>query len=196
MIFTNTSVHMSRIDHNSPSLNTRSQKTPIMRGRIGAVQKGERRLSDGARQSRPAAEKKLGSFVLEDQVGFLLRAVSQRNTALFAKGMVAGLTRVQFATIAKLLEIGFCSQNELGRLILLDRATIKGVVSRLRKRGFIQVLPDANDRRQHVLGLTKLGQRTAQRAVAVAPGITEKMLERLNAAERKQIVKLLRKIVR
>jgi DNA-binding MarR family transcriptional regulator len=186
---------MSRIDH-TPLLNTRSQKMSIVRGRTGVGQSGERRMSDGARQSPPAAEKKLGSFVLEDQVGFLLRAVSQRNTVLFAKGMVAGLTRVQFATMAKLLEIGFCSQNELGRLILLDRATIKGVVSRLRKRRFIQVQPDAKDRRQHVLGLTNLGQRIALRAVAVAPGITEKMLERLNAAERKQIVKLLRKIVR
>jgi DNA-binding MarR family transcriptional regulator len=188
------SVYMSSIDHTS-SLNGRSRKTSIVRGRIGLGQRSERRMSN-ARQSQPATKSKLGSFVLEDQVGFLLRAVSQRNTVLFAKDMVAGITRVQFATMAKLLELGVCSQNELGRLILLDRATIKGVVSRLRKRGFVQMRPDANDRRQHVLGLTKLGQKTTLRAVAVAPRITDKMLERLNAAERKQIVKLLRKIVR
>ena len=111
--------------------------------------------------------------------------------------MAAGLTRVQFATMAKLLEIGFCSQNELGRLILLDRATIKGVVSRLRKRGFIQVHADANDRRQHVLGLTKLGRTNTPCAPSLSLlRITDQMLEHLNAAERKQIVKLLRKIVR
>jgi MarR family transcriptional regulator, lower aerobic nicotinate degradation pathway regulator len=154
------------------------------------------RRRDVATQRPPHAEKNnFSSFVLEEQVGFLLRAASQRNTVLFSGGMVAGLTRVQFATMAKLLEIGFCSQNELGRLVLMDRATIKGVVSRLRKRGFIQVRPDVHDRRQHVLALTELGQRIARRAIAVAPAITDQMLERLNAAERKQIVRLLRKMV-
>lgn len=133
-------------------------------------------------------------FVLDDQVGFLLRAVSQRNTVLFAEHMVAGITRVQFATLAKLYELGRCSQNELGRLILMDRATIKGVVSRLRRRGYIRVAPDTIDRRQHVLSLTKRGEQMTQRAIAIAPMITEKMLEKLNAAERRQIVGLLRKI--
>jgi hypothetical protein len=52
-----------------------------------------------------------GKYVLEDQVGFLVRAVSQRNTELFAKHMIAGLTRVQFATMVKLLDVGFCCQK-------------------------------------------------------------------------------------
>ena len=148
-----------------------------------------------SRKSQSNDESKLGAFILEDQIGFLVRAVSQRNTELFSKYMVAGLTRVQFATMAKLLNVGYCSQNELGRLILLDRATIKGVVSRLRKRGFIRMRADPHDRRQHMLGLTQLGQTTTQRAVAAAPGITDKMLARLSASERRQIVKLLRKII-
>lgn len=169
-----------------------------MRARAGTVNSQrlvDTRRRDVARRSLSTENNKLSSFVLEDQVGFLLRAASQRNTVLFSNGMVAGLTRVQFATMAKLLEIGSCSQNELGRLVLMDRATIKGVVSRLHKRGFIQVRPDARDRRQHVLALTKLGQRTARRAIAVAPAITDKMLENLNAMECKQIINLLRKIV-
>jgi DNA-binding MarR family transcriptional regulator len=131
---------------------------------------------------------------LEEQVGFLLRAASQRNTVLFKKEMVYGLTRVQFAALAKLFEIGSCSQNELGRLILLDRATIKGVVSRLRTRNFIQILPYQVDRRQHVLSLTKQGHKAVERAIAVAPTITQRMLEPLNVTERCQIVKLLRKL--
>ena len=143
----------------------------------------------------PRRAKHSGHFVLEEQVGFLLRAASQRNTVLFAQMMVAGLTRVQFATMAKLYEIGHCSQNELGRLILLDRATIKGVVNRLRKRGFVRVRPDVDDRRQHVLGLTESGQKIVRRAIVVAPKITEQMLEHLNPAERKQIVALLRKLL-
>jgi DNA-binding MarR family transcriptional regulator len=198
MKFANSFNQMSPVDHNQGQPRVHRQKTSNKRNRSGS-----RELAQTIRQQRSGSaahffrreNKGLGAFVLEDQVGFLLRAVSQRNTILFAEGMVAGLTRVQFTTIAKLLEIGSCSQNELGRLILMDRATIKGVVSRLRKRGLIQVLPDPRDRRHHALGLTNLGHKTAQRAVAVAPTITEKMLERLNSSERKQIIKLLRKIV-
>ena len=147
------------------------------------------------RQNRKIEKRKPGKYVLEDQVGFLVRAVSQRNTELFAKHMVAGLTRVQFTTMAKLLDVGFCSQNELGRLILLDRATIRGVVSRLRERGYVQMWADANDRRQHVLRLTKLGKKITQRAVDISPMISNKMLANLNARGRKQIVTLLQKII-
>jgi len=176
---------------------SRTQKMSTADGRSRnwrSLLKTERKTVEWG-QNRKIEKHKLGKFVLEDQVGFLVRAVSQRNTELFTKHMVAGLTRVQFATMAKLLDVGFCSQNELGRLILLDRATIKGVVSRLRKRGYIQMRADANDRRQHVLGLTKLGKKTTQRAVAIAPMITNKMLAHLNTRERKQIVTLLHKIV-
>jgi MarR family transcriptional regulator, lower aerobic nicotinate degradation pathway regulator len=155
---------------------------------------GNRRTHVGRGQSGLHSDNKLASFVLEKQVGFLLRAASQRNTILFKKKMVHGLTRVQFAAMAKLFEIGSCAQNELGRLILLDRATIRGVVSRLRTRGFIQILPHQSDRRQHVLSLTNLGHKVVERAIAIAPSITEKMLAPLNAAERRQIVKLLRKL--
>src|ERR1700751_716216 len=71
----------------------------------------------------PSKSRTAPTFIVENQVGFLVRAVSQRNHVVFTRLMVAGLTRVQFAVLAKLLEIGSCSQNELGRLTLLDRAS-------------------------------------------------------------------------
>ena len=72
-----------------------------------------------------------GRYVLDDQVGFLLRVALQRHTAIFTTRMIEGLTQTQFAALAKLHEVGPCSQNHLGRLIYLDAATIKGVVDRL-----------------------------------------------------------------
>ena len=54
--------------------------------------------------------------------------------------MIEGLTQTQFAALAKLHEVGPCSQNQLGRLIYLDAATIKGVVDRLSARGFVTAL--------------------------------------------------------
>ena len=78
-----------------------------------------------------------GPYVLDEQVGFLMRVAMQRHTAIFMSRMIEGLTQTQFAALAKLHEVGPCSQNHLGRLIYLDAATIKGVVDRLRVRGFV-----------------------------------------------------------
>ena len=74
-------------------------------------------------------------YVLDDQVGFLMRIAMQRHTSIFTSRMIEGLTQTQFAALAKLYEVGPCSQNHLGRLIYLDAATIKGVVDRLHLRG-------------------------------------------------------------
>ena len=81
------------------------------------------------------AEQIAGDYVLDSQVGFILRQASQRHTALFASRMGAETTPTQWAALAKLHEIGPTSQNQLGRMTAMDVATIKGVVDRLMKRG-------------------------------------------------------------
>jgi len=78
-----------------------------------------------------ADQSEQGRYVLDDQGGFLMRVAMQRHTSIFTSRMIEGLTQTQFAALAKLYEVGPCSQNHLGRLIYLDAATIKGVVDRL-----------------------------------------------------------------
>jgi DNA-binding MarR family transcriptional regulator len=68
------------------------------------------------------------------------------------------LTQTQFAALAKLLEVGACSQNYLGRLIYLDASTIKGVVDRLRARGLVAICDDPYDRRRRAVTLTVKGR--------------------------------------
>jgi hypothetical protein len=68
-----------------------------------------------------------GRYVLDDQAGFLMRVAMQHHTSIFTSRMIEGLTQTQFAALAKLYEVGPCSQNHL----YLDAATIKGVVDRL-----------------------------------------------------------------
>ena len=133
-------------------------------------------------------------YVLEDQVGFLLRVAMQRHTGIFMGAMVGGLTQTQFATIAKLRDVGTCSQNQLARLVALDAATINGVLDRLRKRGFITSQPDPSDGRQRVTALTAKGRQIADQAVKTAKQITIDTLSPLNATERKQLSRLLKKI--
>ena len=79
-------------------------------------------------------------YVLERQVGFVMRRAVQRHIAIFSS-LIPELTPTQFAALAKLCELGQASQNELGRLTSMDAATIKGVVDRLRARDLISAAP-------------------------------------------------------
>jgi DNA-binding MarR family transcriptional regulator len=108
--------------------------------------------------------------------------------------IVKGLTQTQFAALAKLREVGPCSQNQLGRLIYLDAATTKGVVDRLGMRGLVTARPDANDRRRRAIALTDTGRAVADAAVKVARQITHQTLTPLTAAEQKTVIRLLRKL--
>ena len=135
-----------------------------------------------------------GRYVLDEQVGFLLRVAMQRHTSIFMTRMIEGLTQTQFAALAKLYEVGPCSQNHLGRLIYLDAATIKGVVDRLSARGFVTALNDPKDRRRRAVALTERGRQVTEAAQLVAAEITAATLAPLSEDERSAVVKLLRKL--
>lgn len=133
-------------------------------------------------------------YVVDDQVGFLLRIAMQRHTAIFMSRMTEQLTQTQFAALAKLHEVGPCSQNQLGRLIYLDAATIKGVVDRLSVRGFVTALNDPTDRRRLAVALTPRGRIVTEAAMTVAAQITAETLEPLTEDERRAVAILLRKL--
>jgi MarR family transcriptional regulator, lower aerobic nicotinate degradation pathway regulator len=135
-----------------------------------------------------------GRYVLGAQVGFLLRVAMQRHTAIFMSRMQSGLTQTQFAALAKLHEVGPCSQNHLGRLIYLDAATIKGVVDRLRLRGLVTTCSDPTDRRRRAITLSETGRKTTVAALAAAADITAATLEPLTVKEARTMVRLLEKL--
>jgi DNA-binding MarR family transcriptional regulator len=108
--------------------------------------------------------------------------------------MIEGLTQTQFAALAKLFEVGPCSQNHLGRLIYLDAATIKGVVDRLSLRGFVTALNDPNDRRRRAVALTDRGREVTEAAMKVAGEITAATQTPLTMEEQRVLARLLKKL--
>jgi len=142
----------------------------------------------------PRRPHRKNGYRLNEQVGFLLRIAMQRHTAIFMSRIPRGLTQTQFAALAKLYEVGRCSQNQLGRLIYLDAATTKGVVDRLKARGFVAIGNDTKDRRRRAIGLTERGRGTAEAAIKVARKITRLTLTPLTATEQKSVIGLLKKL--
>ena len=134
-----------------------------------------------------------GGYRLDEQVGYLLRRAQQRHLSIFS-ALLPDMTPTQFATLAKLHETGPLSQNELGRQASMDAATIKGVVDRLRKRGFIITRRDARDQRRIYLELSPDGERQYRAAVKRAAEITERTVTALTPAEHAQLVDLLKKL--
>ncbi len=138
--------------------------------------------------------KALKTYTLETQIGHVLRKVSQRHTSIFSNHMPSDLTPTRFAALAKLLERGPLSQNELGRLTAMDVATIKGVVDRLRLRKMVDSKQDPTDARRQLIKLTRKGERVIQDAIPYALEVTEQTIEPLTKAELKQLLKLLEKL--
>jgi MarR family transcriptional regulator, lower aerobic nicotinate degradation pathway regulator len=135
-----------------------------------------------------------GRCVLDDQIGYLLRVAMQRYTAIFTARMIEGLTRTQFTALAKLAEAGPCSQNQLGRLIYLDAATIKGVVDRLGARGLVTARNDPADRRRRAVTLVERGREVTVAARLIAAEVTAATLSALNDDDRGTVIELLRKL--
>lgn len=149
-------------------------------------------------QSRVAKAKTKGDmseYVLDDQPGFLLRVALRRHTTVFTTKMIESLTPPQFSTLAKLREVGPCSQNHLGRLVYYDSATITGVIDRLRKRGLIKSYEDPLDRRRNAIDLTEKGRRIADEAIIAISKISSETFAPLTAAERSTLTQLLKKII-
>jgi DNA-binding MarR family transcriptional regulator len=76
----------------------------------------------------------------------------------------------------------------------MDPATIQGVVRRLVERGLVERELDPLDRRTSVLVPTAAGLELAGRAVTFAAAITEATLAPLGAADRAQLLALLRRL--
>jgi DNA-binding MarR family transcriptional regulator len=134
------------------------------------------------------------SYVLDDQIGFILRQVSQRHAMIFARDIGADLTTAQWAAMSKLAETGPCSQNQLGRLTAMDVATIKGVIDRLTARGLTETSADPEDGRRLRVSLTRAGQQLVEKVASNALAISRETLAPLDPREREMLVALLDKL--
>ncbi|MFQ3183935.1 MAG: DNA-binding MarR family transcriptional regulator [Alteromonas macleodii] len=133
-------------------------------------------------------------YILEEQVGYLLRLASQRHSVIFQKYALESMTPTQFSTLIRVAEIGEVSQNHLGRLTAMDVATIKGVVDRLKNKNLITSRPDEIDKRRTVISLTANGTALVAELRSTGLEITRETLSPLTPKERITLVALLRKI--
>ena len=133
-------------------------------------------------------------YILDEQVGYLLRLASQRHATIFQYYSLGGLTAQQFAALVRIGEVGQVSQNQLGRAAAMDVATIKGVVDRPRDKGLVKAEKDPGDKRRVLLSLSGAGVELLQAMYAQGLRISHETLAPLSAAESRTFLELLRKL--
>ena len=134
-------------------------------------------------------------YRIEEQVGYLLRRAHQRASAIFQTSIGdPNITPTQYSSMVKLNEYRELSQNLLGRLVGMDKATMQGVVRRLKDRKLVEARPDPGDARRTLLSLTVEGQRLTNKLLINGPAVSRETLKPLTGPEQRQLLELLSRL--
>ena len=104
-----------------------------------------------------------------------------------------GLCLSDFAVLEVLLHKGPLPVNTVGRKVLLTSGSITTAVDRLAKQGLVNRRPDPDDGRVSLVELTAEGRRFIEKGFAEHAQAMEAAAKPLNQAERRQLLRLLRK---
>ena len=149
--------------------------------------------------SRPESDAKQGPYADETQqatrVWLILskaaRALAQ-NATISVSAMGLGLS--DFAVLEVLLHKGPQPVNVIGRKVLLTSGSITTAVDRLESRKLVHRRLDARDRRARIVELTNAGRRLIECAFRQHAADMEQTMAVLTAAERRELVRLLKKV--
>ena len=105
-----------------------------------------------------------------------------------------GLTPRAWGVLSTLMESGPLTQIDLATTLSIDRTAMVYLLDELEGRGLVERVRNPDDRRSFLIHLTDTGRQTQKKAARELAGQTEKLLEPLDAAERRQLVDLLAKV--
>lgn len=126
---------------------------------------------------------------------FLFRRAHQIAAAAFAEACRhLDLTPSQYSALFMLREVVDVSQNELGRLIALDRSTMSIVLRSLAERRLVREFHDPADKRKKRLQLTDTGRLILGEAERLSARSNVSMLEALGDTKAKQLLSLLEEL--
>ncbi len=140
---------------------------------------------------KPAADPR--SLDLYQQPGHLIRRAHQIAVSMFAEATGGGTTAIQYAILRMLKEKPGLDQVTLAQEIALDRSTTADTAARLDAKGLI--VRERLPRGQRRLLLTAAGEQLLADMGPAVNRMSKEMLLSLDAAERQEFMRLLRKFV-
>lgn len=133
---------------------------------------------------------------MKSNVGYCLFKLGLRYRALMDSKLVEhGLVAPQCGIISLLDRTGPMTQIELGRYILIDKATMVRLLDGLEAKKFLVRITDPQDRRAKKLELTGAGRKFLQTVQALIAQVDDSLLGVLSKKERDTLKDLVSKIV-
>jgi MarR family transcriptional regulator, lower aerobic nicotinate degradation pathway regulator len=126
----------------------------------------------------------LPSWLLTQAAAHAHRLVAERFAEIDARGY-------HYRLLKPLLD-GPASQADLGRRTGIHFSDVVAALNELTGSGYLERRPDPADKRRNVVTITELGRERVKELAATAAAIQEELLAPLNAAERTELVRLLR----
>jgi DNA-binding MarR family transcriptional regulator len=122
--------------------------------------------------------------------------VARRAERLVSDGLAQeGSRRQHFSVLTSLAEQGPASQATLGRRLWIDRSDLHAILNELESDGLVTRLPDEQDRRRNVVGLTRRGTATLKRLDKRVDAAQQALLSPLSASEGRELRRLLAQLV-
>ena len=133
--------------------------------------------------------------IVEDCIIFQLAKAYQKAHGLFKKRLLPyGLTPIQHLILEALwLEDGI-SQKDIGTRLVLDRATLSGVLDRMASGGWITKTQDPEDKRTLRICLTEKGRDLKAGLSRERNQANEELLSNLNLEEKLLLKRLLKDV--
>lgn len=141
------------------------------------------------------AVEEVDSSYLESLVGYNARRATLVIVDAFLRNMaVYGLKPVEFSVLSLISHNPGITSRQLCSTLNIQPPNLVGMINQLQRREVITRRPHPHDGRAMGLHLTPSGRKLVKQAELTAAELEETATARLSAAERKQLMQLLRKI--
>jgi DNA-binding MarR family transcriptional regulator len=129
----------------------------------------------------------------ENCILFLLGKAYQKAQGIYKNHLQSyGLTPIQFLVLEALFEEEGISAGDIGRRLVLDNATLSGILGRLAEGGWITKSTADDDRRFLRLSLTPKAKENREALVREGNNAHESVLKEFRMEERLLLERLLR----
>ena len=135
-------------------------------------------------------------FDIPDSKTFLVAKAYQRAHGELKKRLIPfKITNMQHMVLEALWYAEGATAAELGRLLILDKATLSGVLERMLENGWIEKKQDPEDRRLYPLFPSGKANRLKGELMNARKDADEKIQGKLSSEERILLTRLLRDVI-
>ena len=135
---------------------------------------------------------------LEGRATWLVSRAYTRSSGLLSAGFEAhgsGLRSYHYRLLAALEEWGPASQADLGRTTGIDRSDVTAALTELESRNLVGRSVDPEHKRRNIVTITAEGVERLLELDKVIDGIQDEFLAPLTAAQRRQFIALVSRLV-